>query len=98
MLFHITHQHSEATCPAHDADLMQATLGELAERLKAPGIQLRGFYSNAAAHRVYIIVETDSLDPINAALFPTFKMGTAEIEPVTEAAATVAKFQEIARE
>ena len=97
MLFHITHQHSEHTCPAHDADLMEATFGKTMEALKGPGIELKGFYANAPAHRVFLIVEADSVDAINKAFYPVLKIGTAEIEPVSEAGATTKAFQEEAR-
>lgn len=97
MTFHITHQHSESTCPAHDADLNAATFGKTIEALKQPGIAVKGFYVNAPAHRVFLIVETDNIDIINKALYPILKIGTAEVEPVTDAPATAQAFQEAAR-
>jgi hypothetical protein len=97
MLFHITHEHSEETCPAHDADRMAATFGKLMEAIKETGINLRGFYANAPAHRVYLVVEADTVEIINKVLYPVLTIGTAEIEPVTEAAATAKTFEEEAR-
>jgi len=97
MLFHITHQHSELTCPAHDADLNKATFGKLMEALSEPGIEVKGFYANAPAHRVFLIVETDNLDTINKAMYPVLKIGTAKVEPVSDAAALTKKFENEAR-
>ena len=97
MVFHITHQHSEDTCPAHDADLMASTFGQMKEALSAPDIQVLGFYANAPAHRVFLIVEADNIDAINRAIYPVLTIGTAEIEPVSDAMATVEAFEEKAR-
>lgn len=97
MLFHITHQHTEETCPAHDADRMAETFGKMMEAIKESGIDLRGFYANAPAHRVYMVIEADSVDVINKVLYPALKIGTAEIEPVSDAAATAKAFEEEAR-
>lgn len=97
MTFHITHQHSELTCPAHDADLNTATFGKTMEALQEPGIEVKGFYVNAPAHRVFLIAETDSLEAINKALYPTLKIGTTEIEPVADGAQTAKAFEEQAR-
>jgi hypothetical protein len=97
MIFHITHQHSELTCPAHDADLNALTFGKVMEALREPGIEVKGFYVNAPAHRVFLIVETDSIEVINKALYPALKIGTAEIEPVADGATTAKAFEDRAR-
>ena len=97
MLFHITHEHTEETCPAHDADRMKATFGKLREAITETGITLRGFYVNAAAHRVYMIVEADSIEKLNMVLYPVLTIGTAEIEPIADAAATTKAFEDEAR-
>ncbi|MBT3275993.1 MAG: hypothetical protein HN368_22790 [Spirochaetales bacterium] len=97
MLFHITHQHSEETCPAHDADRMAATFGKMMEAIKESGIDVRGFYANAGAHRVFMVVETDSIEVLNKVLYPALTIGTAKIEPVADAAATASAFEEEAR-
>lgn len=97
MLFHITHQHSEITCPAHDPDRMAATFGKLIEAIKESAVNLHGFYANAPAHRVFMIVETDNVEELNKVLSPVLTIGTAEIEPIADAAATAKAFEDEAR-
>jgi hypothetical protein len=76
---------------------MESTLGALTRNLAANGVNLKGYYSHATGHRVYLIVESDTLESINDALFPMLRMGTAEIEPVTDAVETIARLRERAR-
>ncbi len=97
MLFHITHQHSEDTCPAHDADRMAATFGKMTAAIKETGIEVRGFYANAPAHRVYMVVDADNIEVLNKVLYPVLTIGTAEIEPVADAVATAKAFEEEAK-
>ncbi len=97
MLFHITHQHTEDTCPAHDADRMKSTFGALLAAIEETGVDVRGFYANAPAHRVYMIVEAESVEVINKLLYPVLTIGTAEVEPVVETAALTKAFEEAAK-
>ena len=97
MLFHITHQHSQETCPAHDADRMAATFGKMMAAIDESGVVLHGFYANAPAHRVYLVAEADNVEVLNKILYPAFTIGTAEIEPVVDAAAAAQAFEEEAR-
>jgi hypothetical protein len=87
----------EKTCPAHDADRMKAMFGKLKEAVAETGITLRSFYANAAAHRVYLIVETDSIEVLNKVLYSVLTIGTAEIEPISDAAETSKAFEDAAR-
>jgi hypothetical protein len=77
---------------------MAATFGKLMEAIEETGIGLKGFYANAPAHRVYMIVETDNIEVLNKVLYPALTIGTAEIEPVSDAAKTAKAFEDAAQQ
>jgi hypothetical protein len=89
MLFHITHRHSEATCPFHDPNIIGETFGKVPGAMKEAGVTVRGSYAHAAAHTVYMVVEADSAEAITAGLAPIIGIGTAVTEPVVESAAII---------
>ncbi len=89
MLFHITHRHSEASCPFHDPKVIGETFGKVPDAMKEAGVTVRGSYAHAAAHTVYMVVEADSAEAITAGLAPIIDIGTAITEPVVESAAMI---------
>jgi len=89
MLFHITHRHSETNCPFHDREVLGETFAKMLGSFEDAGVTVHGSYVNAAAHVVYLVVESDSAEAIQAGLDPIIDMGTAVTEPVVESAAVV---------
>ncbi len=89
MLFHITHRHSEANCPYHDPEVIGETFAKVLGSFEEAGVTIRGSYLNAAAHVMYMVVESDTAEAIQAGLDPIIDMGTAVTEPVVELAGVV---------
>ncbi len=89
MLFHITHRHSEANCPYHDSEVLGETFAKVLASFDEAGVTIRGSYLNAAAHALYMVVESDTAEAITAGLDPIIDMGTAVTEPVVEMAGAV---------
>ena len=89
MLFHITHKHSEANCPYHDSDMIGETFAKVPESFETAGVIVHGSYVNAAAHALYMIVESDSAEAIQAGLDPIIDLGTTTTEPVVGTAALI---------
>jgi len=89
MLFHITHRHSEANCPYHDPVVVGETFGNVLGSMQEAGVTVRGSFINAAAHALYLVVESDTAEAIQVGLGPIIDMGTAVTEPVVDMAAAV---------
>jgi hypothetical protein len=87
MLFHVTHVHSPETCPAHDPQRVRSTLGKVLGSAEEIGVKLIGVYAEAPGHRMYFIVETDTVEKLEDLFFPALSIGHAEIRPVTDAVA-----------
>ena len=88
MLFHITHIHSAESCPYHDPETVAKTYGKALFGFEEAGVTLHGAYADALSHTIYLIVESDDLKKIYAALDPIIDAGSAEIRPVRDAVAT----------
>ena len=89
MLFHITHVHPAESCPYHDPEMVAKTYGKAMSGFEEAGVTLHGAYVDALAHTFYLIVESNDLTKIHAALGPIIVEGSAEIRPVLDAAAAV---------
>jgi hypothetical protein len=89
MLFHISHRHSEANCPYDDPDVISETFAKVPGAMADAGVTVRGSYAHAGAHVVYMVVEADSAEAVQAGLAPIISIGTAVTEPVVESAAIV---------
>ena len=89
MLFHITHVHSAESCPYHDPETVAKTYGKALLGFEEAGVTLHGAYVDGPGHTFYMIVESDELPKIYAALGPIIDAGSAEIRPVRDAVATV---------
>jgi hypothetical protein len=84
MLFHIKHTHSWETCPYHDPDRVKETFGAAIARIEESDLDVLGFWGDAPAHTVFMVVEAGSIQDIEEALAPIIDIGWAETRPVQE--------------
>ena len=84
MLFHITHVHTEATCPYHKPEVVSETFGKVLPAFEEAGATVLGAYTDAPAHAMYLIVEASTADQVRLGLAPIIDQGTAEVRPVSE--------------
>ena len=89
MLFHITHTHTPEACPYGDSEKSKGTFGKMMSGVEQLGVKLVGAWVDAPAHTVYLVVETDSFEKIEALLAPALKIGHAETRVVSDAAAVL---------
>jgi len=78
MLFHITQTHVPELCPKDEGG------SKALYNPKAEGIKLLATYGAFPEHIIYYIVEAETLDAVEAFLFPGFKRCTSKITPVSQ--------------
>jgi hypothetical protein len=91
MLFHVTHVHTVETCPSNDPERIKATFGKMLENADELGVKIHSMYSNNIAHKMYMVVETDSAESISKMMDPTLKIATAEVSPIVDAHAVMSR-------
>ncbi len=100
MLYHIKHIHTFDTCPAkHGPEMVAKTFGTIGspDHAKKVGVKVLGMYADAPAHITYFIIDADSIEKVNAFLFPILFIGNAEINSVTDLAEEVRRKLEEAK-
>ena len=83
MIFHITATHTHATCYAHHEDkrdLFVKTIASAGEH----GIEVRSCLVNAGAHKIYLVIESDSLADITTWMGPILDLNDYETMPVVD--------------
>jgi hypothetical protein len=85
MLFHITHIHNWENCPAHDPEKAKSTFGKMLANADASGVKLLSAFVDPPAHTFYLIIEANDAKQLELFLDPVFKLGSAEIRPVSNA-------------
>ena len=95
MLFHVTHHHTEATCPAHDDEVAGKTFGIVLDSLKENENEVIGAWVDGPGHDFFIVVDADNTSQIFAGLFPIIPHGTAKIQPVDDYSVMMAKRKEL---
>ncbi len=86
MLFHVTHTHTWDACPYHDSEKARATFGQAFAGLEETGATLVGAWVDAPAHKVFLVIDADSAEQIEAVMAPIIDIGSAETRPVSEVA------------
>jgi len=86
MLVHVTHTHTWESCPYNDPEKARATFGQAFAGLEAAGASLVGAWIDAPAHKVFMVLEVESAEQVEAALAPIIDIGSAETRPVSDAA------------
>lgn len=94
MLFHVTHTHTEHTCPINDPQGMQSSFGALFPSIVASPITLVGAWADQLAHQLFFVIDADDVVAIQDAFRPITDAGTIRIQPVADAAARVAELME----
>ena len=89
MFFHVTHTHTEHTCPINDQSVMSETFGKVFSSLTDNGVNVVGWWADPPAHQMFFVLEADSVEAIYEGLHPIIDRGTACIRPVTDAAAKI---------
>ena len=75
--------HDYSTCQTHAPErgpLWKNTLASLPDH----GLKIHANYVNRLEHKGYMVVETDSLEQIDAAFDPVLEMGHFEVTPVMQ--------------
>ena len=81
MLFHISATHSYDTCTAHNPDkraVQTAAFATAAEH----GVKIHFQVVNRLEHNIFLLVEADSMESIDAMFDPILEFGHFEITPV----------------
>lgn len=86
MLLHVTHTHTWEACPYHDAERAKATFGAALAGIAEAGATLVGAWVDAPAHKMFLVIEADSVLQVETALGPVIDIGCAETRPVSDAA------------
>jgi len=94
MLFHITHTHTEHTCPIDNPEGMQSSFGALFPSIAASSVTLVGAWVDQLAHQMFFVIESDNITAIQDAFRPITDAGTIRIQPVGDAAARVAQIMD----
>ena len=81
MLFHITHAHNYETCMAHNekskTKFMQTILNT-----DESGVKVLGVYADPPGHKIFMIIETDTMERLVKFLDPVIDFGDYDIRPV----------------
>ena len=80
MLFHISATHSYDTCTAHNPDkraVQTAAFAAAAEH----GVKIHFQVVNRLEHNIFLLVEADSMESIDAMFDPILEFGHFEITP-----------------
>jgi len=86
MLFHCTHSHTPEACPASDPQRLRDTLGKMMTAVAGSesGVSLVGGYLDSPAHRIYLVLDTDSAQKLQELFEPLLGVGYTEIRPVVD--------------
>ena len=96
MLFHITHQHDEHTCPARDDATAARTFGALAENLAEHVNEVIGMWGDPLSHTLFAVVDADEATQIIQGFFPIIDAGTAQVRPIVSMDTVMAVRDEMA--
>jgi hypothetical protein len=94
MLFHVTHRHTEATCPYNNDEVREATFGRVVPAIGDAGVRLIGAWTDPASHQMFFVLEAERFEDLQQALEPIIDQGTADIRPVREFAPAVEELRQ----
>lgn len=86
MLFHVTHTHSWDACPYNDPDRARETFGRAFAGFVDSDVDVIGAWTDAPAHKFFIVVDATSAVQIEEILAPIIDIGWAETRPVVDTA------------
>ena len=83
MLFMVIHTHDYKTCGAHIPEVSGA-LKELTKNKDGNKIRIVAAYGNRLEHKLFIIIEADRMEDIDAHFDPVLEIGNYDITPMME--------------
>jgi len=89
MLFHVTHTHTWESCPYNDPEKARSTFGAALGGIAESGAKLVGAWVDAPAHKVFLVIDADTVEQVEVAMAPIIDIGCAETRPVSNAAEVV---------
>jgi hypothetical protein len=89
MLFHVTHRHTEATCPYHNEEVREASFGRVLPAIQSAGVQLLGAWTDPTSHQMFFVIDAERFEDLQLALEPIIDQGTADIRPVADFGAAI---------
>jgi hypothetical protein len=91
-LFVALHQHQADQCPAADPRMGPMLLGHLSpENASAQGVTIQAEAVVNDAHSLYLIVEADRPDRVEAFMAPFAQVGTVEVLPASSCEAVIGR-------
>ena len=81
MIVHVTWSHSYETCGAHDVETAKINK-QAYDTASEKGVTVNSIYSNRPEHTMFMILEADTFEQIDAFFDPLLEMGTGEVTPV----------------
>ncbi len=94
MLFHATHRHTHATCPAHMPE-KRALFAKALNSANDIGVKIIGSYADAPGHTLYFIIEAETALQIAQFFDPILDLGDTDIRPVTDAMKLLDQMQKL---
>lgn len=94
MLFHVTHTHTEVTCPYHDDEVRDRSFGQVLPSIAEAGVRVVGAWVDPPGHQTFLVLETDSYEALQRGLAPIIDQGTADIRAVAEFAQAIEELSE----
>ena len=81
MLFMVTHTHDYQTCGTHIPEI-SGILRELTKNKPENRIQIVSAYGNRLVHKLFMVIEADSMEDIDAHFDPVLEIGNYDIVPI----------------
>ncbi len=89
MRFHITHTHEPRDCIAHKPDEIKRVVKGMMAGADAAGVKVVSMHVAIPAHTLYLIVDADSNEQLDAMMDTGLEWGRATITPVGDLMAAV---------
>ena len=81
MLFHVTHTHTEHTCPINDQGVMGETFGKVFSSLTESGVDVVGWWDDPPAHQMFFVLDANSVRPSTTDYIPSLIRGQPVLSP-----------------
>jgi tRNA A37 methylthiotransferase MiaB len=83
MLFMVTSTHDYQTCGAHIPEV-SGLLKTLTKNKEGNNVRIIKAYGNRLVHKIFMIIEADRMEDIDAHFDPVLEHGNYEIIPIME--------------
>ena len=83
MLFMVTHTHDYQTCGAHKPEI-SGKLRDLTKNKPENRIKIVSAYGNRLVHKIFMVIEADSMEDIDAHFDPVLEIGNYDIVPIMQ--------------